>query len=161
MPFSKVENLVDDDELRELYDELLVLLRHAGFDWLIDAIESDISRGVPEEISLPRYYEADLEEPQRRRSRAREKVLAMRAFTEKEKITFLLDEIDRVLVEPCQLAAELPNLLRTSDQQNITFDLVDPETNKSEFTSRRLTKRATDHAADLKSLLETLRKQVW
>ena len=116
------------------YEDLLQLLKEAGYEWVIENVEVLIDNGVPQEEKLVRYKEpTEADDFERRPSQRTETVLGHRSHTPDEKLQLLLQEMHRCLVFPLQIAGELTRRLSSEGNTITAIELVD-ESDSVEFT---------------------------
>jgi hypothetical protein len=119
-------------EALSIYDELRSLLGDSGFTWILNNVDELEHNGTAEDYSLERYRESSDDENATRHAR-RESVIGMRPYTEQERLTLLLDEIERCIIQPIRIANTLPKHLSPSTQASVAIEIVDNNTNDTVF----------------------------
>jgi hypothetical protein len=122
------------EDAQATYDELRGLLEKSGFSWVAENVDVQLHAGVREEHALTRYQEPlEKDQPARKPSKRTEKVTGRRSHTAQEKLSLLLDEIERCVIVPMHIADELPRTLSTPQNPLNSIELINDATGKTEF----------------------------
>ena len=147
------------EDAQDIYDDLRRLLAQFGFSWIVENVDAKLQDGVHEDVTLPRYRESlnAVEAPREPRG-GRERVTGRRGHTEPEKLTLLLDEIERCVIVPIRIANEIPRTLSTSEEPLDSIELINDETGETEFRIDAITSVGSEHVEDLKAVLRHIRE---
>jgi hypothetical protein len=123
-----------EDDVHSTYDDLRKLLVETKFAWVIDNVDVKLRNGIPQDYNVPRYRESLEEDTANKARRERkETVTGIRPYDEKEMLSLLIDEIERCIIVPLQIADALPKTLSTSTTPLDGIEIVDNETGKTAF----------------------------
>jgi hypothetical protein len=146
------------EDANGIYGELRKLLHQNGFDWVNRNADVELQIGTAQAESFPRYQE-DLEEDNSeptRRAR-RETVIGMHLHTEQERLTVLLDEIDRCIILPLRIAESLPRRLSTSSEPIVGIEIGDDDPGASLFRISSTEPDVGEHVVDLSDAVREIR----
>jgi len=136
------------------FDELRTMLIEANFQWVVDNIDLAVEQGIQEEHQLRRYHEHSKGEESTRKSRERqERVIGSRTPNAREKLEIALDEIERCIVVPLEIANDLPKSLAASSDSPVAVEVINDATNETVF------KVSVDELVD-STLLSNLSKAI-
>ena len=149
---------MDPEDARSIYEELRELLGENGFGWVVENLDVELDRGVQDVQELPRFQEFPPgEQPARRRRERRERVIATRPHTDLERLSLILDEIDRCLIIPLRIANDLPKTLSPSDTPLTGVEVIDNQTGEAVFRAVWTQAVARNQTATLETAITQIR----
>jgi len=147
------------DDSETTFEDLRKMLTETGFAWVVENADIELANGVPQVYRLPRYRESDEKhEPLRPRKEKLEAVAGVRPYNSNEKLKVLVDEIERCIIIPIQIANTLTKSLSTADTPVDRIEIADDEPNTPVFRVIGDQPIGGGHISKLSTAINAIRK---
>ena len=152
---------MEPSEAKVIFQELSELLMETGFQWVVENLDVDLNRGIQVTQQLRRFQEPQPGEQSAARQRERrETTISTRPHTEVERLSRMVDEIERCVLLPIRIADDLPKKLSSDGSPLSGIEVVDPETDETVFRIDSRAAVAKDQAASLEADLAQIRGMI-
>lgn len=165
---------MDSNEIEQLYDGLLEILRSNGLGWVADQVAEEVSLGriLPRDfktrqadmVQLRAYSDDDFEaqtEVQTMKIGSRE-ILARDEYAPEDRLQLLIDALEEAVIHAGTMEDQLVEQLVPEDSDLPGVEFYSEVTNETTMTISRSSVRARyAHAERLKEHLDRLRREIF
>ena len=157
------------DEIQQLYDDLMELIRRLGLTWVADQVSEAISVGKVVETDLRTLRNnligkdgfTDFDEPEFLRSGPREDVLSTEEYTPEDRLRLLLDAIEESVVVTGSMEIQLIEGLITQGINVQGIEFYSEITDEVTMTiDRSRIQPLHETVTSLKELLDQVRQEI-